>query len=458
MQLAGGVTYNQPMSNPVFHPRSVKPKLVEALEDSPVVLVHGPRQCGKTTLALATCAPNLLAGRRNRPARLDATPVQESPGQVRNHSYFSFDNPVTRSGALTDPMGFVASLPERVILDEVQRVPALFEAIKLSVDRERVPGRFLLTGSTNVLLVPKLSDSLAGRLQIVRLHPLAQLELSDPQESSHPDADFLSALFGQGFPVFRRERLGPELAERIVVGGYPAALARPTARRSANWYRDYVEALVQRDVQDLARVRSLDVLPRLLRAAAAQTAQLFNLSDLASPFELSRPSIGDYVTLLERLFLLERLPAWHGNRLKRLVKGPKLHLIDTGVAAALLGTDVKALSADRSLFGHLLETFAFQELRRQASWHEAPTEFFHFRDKDGVEVDIVIQRASGAIAGVEIKAAATVRPKDFQGLRKLERTVGGRFVRGVVLYDGDTSVPFGDRFHAVPISRLWRAH
>ena len=174
------------------------------------------------------------------------------PAQVRNHSCFSFDNPVTGGGALADPMGFAASLPERVILDEVQRVPALFEAIKLSVDRERLPGRFLLTGSTDILPVPKLSDSLAGRLQIVRLHPLAQHELSDPQESSHPNADFLSALFGQGFPVFRCERLGPELAERIVVGGYPAALARPTARRSANWHRDYVEALIRHDVQDLA--------------------------------------------------------------------------------------------------------------------------------------------------------------------------------------------------------------
>ena len=422
------------------------------------MLIHGPRQCGKTTLAQATCAPDLLIGRGVRPARLDAPPVQEPHGQLRNYSYLSFDDPVTRGGALADPIGFVASLPERVILDEVQRVPALFEAIKLSVDRKRVAGRSLLTGSTNVLLVPQLSDSLAGRLQILRLHPLAQCELTAPPDSSHSDADFLSVLFGQGFPVFRCERLGPELTEKIVVGGYPAALTRPTARRSANWHRDCVEALVQRDVQDLARVRSLDILPKLLRAAAAQTAQLFNLSNLASPFELSRPSIGDYVALLERLFPLERLPAWHGNRLKRLVKGPKLHLTDTGVAASLLSTDVKSLSADRSLLGHLLETFAFQELRRQASWHDAPTEFFHFRDKDGVEADIVIRRASGAIASVEIKAAATVRSKDFQGLRKLEGAVGGRFVRGVVLYDGETSIPFGDKFHAVPISRLWRAY
>ena len=233
-------------------------------------------------------------------------------------------------------------------------------------------------------------------------------------------------------------------------------MARPTPRRLANWYRDYVEALVQRDERNITRVRSLDVLPRLLRAAAARTGQLFNLSALASPFELSRPSIGDYVTLLERLFLLERLPAWHSNRMKRLVRSPKLHLGDTGLAAALLGTDAKALAADRSLLGHLLETFVYQELRRQASWHDTPTEFFHFRDKDGVETDIVIEQASGAVTGVEIKAAATVNSTDLRGLRKLEKAAGKHFVRGIVLYDGESCVPFGDRFHAVPISRLWR--
>ena len=438
------------MSSPVFYPRSIESRLVEALQDSPVVLIHGPRQCGKTTLAQITCAPNYLTSRG------DSLSWGFSQ-QVRDYSYFSFDDPGTRDGAQADPVGFVADLPERVILDEVQRVPELFEAIKVVVDRQRVPGRFLLTGSTNVFLVPQLSESLAGRLQIVPLHPLTQYELTGQSDPSRPDADFLSTLFGDGFPVFQCERLGAQLIEKIVAGGYPAALVRPTARRTANWYRDYVEVLVQRDVRDLARVRSLDVLPRLLHASAAQTARLFNLSSLASPFNLSRPSIGNYVTLLERLFLLERLPAWHSNRLKRLVKSPKLHLTDTGLAAALLRADAKALAADRGLLGQLLETFVFQELRRQASWHEMPAGFFHFRDKSGAETDIVIEQTSGAIAGVEIKAAASVNSTDFRGLRKLQKAVGDRFVRGVVLYEGETSLPFGDRFHAVPISRLWEA-
>ena len=445
------------MSDPVFYPRSVEGRLDEALEDSPVVLIHGPRQCGKTTLAQFTCAPNYLTWRGDTLTWRGEPLTWRYSRQDRDYSYFSFDDRITRESARADPAGFVADLPERVILDEVQHVPELFEAIKISVDRQRVPGRFLITGSTNIFLVPRLSESLAGRLQIVQLHPLTQYELTGQSDPSRPDADFLDALFGDGFPVFQSERLGPQLAEKIVAGGYPAALERPTASRLANWYRNYMEALVQSDVRDMTRIRSLDILPRLLRGAAAQTAQLYNLSSLASPFELSRQTIQNYVTLLERLFLLERLPSWHRNRLKRLIRTPKLHLADTGLAAALLGADAKSLAADRILLGHLLETFVFQELRRQASWRDMPTEFYHFRNKDGVETDIVIEQASGAVAGVEIKAAATVNSADFRGLRKLEKAAGGRFARGVVLYDGETCVPFGDRFHAVPVSRLWRA-
>ncbi len=448
------------MSNPALYPRPISPRLVEALDDSPVVLIHGPRQCGKTTLAKITCAPDTLTWLGDPVTQpitwSDNPPVRGYIPQNRDYSYFSFDDPVTRDSVRTDPMGFVATLPARVILDEVQRVPELFESIKIDVDRQRIPGRFLLTGSTNVLLVPQLSESLAGRLQMVPLHPLTQYELTSPTVPSPPDTDFISALFGDGFPVFQCERLGRQLARKIVSGGYPAALARPTERRQANWYRDYIAALVQRDVRDISQVRSLDVLPRLLRAAAAQTAQLFNLSALAAPFELSRTSIENYVTLLERLFLLERVPSWHSNRLTRLIKSPKLHLTDTGLAAAMLGANTGTLTANRGLLGHLLETFVFQELRRQASWQDMQTEFFHFRDKDGAEVDIVIEQPSGAIAGVEIKASATVKPTDFGGLRKLKKAAGDRFARGIVLYDGETSAPFGERLHAVPISRLWR--
>jgi hypothetical protein len=412
------------MADSTLYPRYIEARLTEALADAPVVLIHGPRQCGKTTLARMV-------------------------GEPRGYTYLSFDDDVARAAAEADPVGFVADLPERAVLDEVQHVPALFAALKATVDRRRVSGRFILTGSANVLFVPRLADSLAGRMHILRLHALAQCELARRVPR------FLDALFAGAFKTRRAERLGGELAERIVAGGYPAALARPSARRRAAWYRDYLEALVQRDVRDLARISALDALPRLLSLAASQTARLLNVSDLAAPFQLSRPTIRDYVTLLERVFLLETLPPWHSNRLSRLVKTPKLHLGDTGLACALLGAEAAALTSDRALLGQLLETFVFQELRRQASWREAQIGFFHFRDKDGAEVDIVLERGAQELAGIEVKASATVTAADFRGLRKLKQAAGRRFTTGVVLYDGETSASFGHGLYAVPLRMLW---
>jgi uncharacterized protein len=280
-------------------------------------------------------------------------------------------------------------------------------------------------------------------------HPLAQSELA------RHETCFLDALFAGTLKVRQTERLAGQLVERILAGGYPAALTRPTSRRRATWYRDYLDALIQRDVRDLARISSLHVLPRLLSAAGAQTARLLNVADLASPFQLSRPTIRNYVSLLERVFLLELLPPWHDNRLSRLIKTPKLHLGDTGLACALLGADAATLAADRPLLGQLLETFVFRELRRQASWRDEPLTFFHYRDKDGAEVDIVIERGARALAGVEVKASATVTAADFRGLRKLKEASGARFACGVVLYDGEMSATFGDGFHAVPLRALW---
>lgn len=389
-----------------------------------MVLIHGPRQCGKTTLALRV-------------------------GVKAGYAYRSFDDEVMLAAALADPIGFVGELPPHCILDEVQRAPGIFTSLKRAADRDRRPGRFLLTGSANVLLVPTLADSLAGRLGILRLFPLAQSELAGRTPR------FLDTLFGGRFQTRTRRRLGKELASRIADGGYPAALARSTARRRAAWYRDYIETLVQRDVRDLARIASLDALPRLLAFAAGQTGRLINVSDLGAPFQLSRPTIRDYVTLLERVFLLEELPPWHTNRLSRLIKTPKLHLGDTGVACALLGQDAAALWQDRGLLGQMLETFVFQELRRQASVHDQDIRFHHFRDRDGVEVDLVLEWGAGAVAGVEVKAGATVTAADFRGLRKLREAAGKRFAGGVVLYDGETTASFGEGLHAVPLSELW---
>jgi len=412
------------MATQHFYPRFAQPRLVQALSDSPVVLIHGARQSGKTTLA-------------------------QLVGKKLGFTYFSFDDDVTRAAADADPVGFVGDLPARATLDEVQRVPALFTALKTAVDRDRTPGRFLLTGSANVLLVPRLADSLAGRMEILRLFPLAQAELE-----GRPSR-FLEALFDRAFKVRRFDRLGPALARRIVAGGYPAALARANVHRQRVWYANYIEALVQRDVRNLARVASVDALARLLSLAATQTSRLLNVSNLASPFQLSRLTIGTYVSLLERLFLLEVLPAWHSNRLTRLVKTPKLHMGDTGIACALLGLQAEGLWHDREMLGQLLETFVYQELRRQTSWCDDDFRFHHFRDRDGVEVDLVLERGGHEVVGIEVKAAATVKASDFAGLRKLATAAAKRFVAGVVLYDGEASATFGGGLYAMPLRALW---
>ena len=405
-------------------PRLAEDSLAEALADTPVVIVHGPRQCGKTTLATRV-------------------------GKRLGFEYVNLDDDAARRAAQDDPAGFVARLPERTIIDEMQRAPELFLPLKIEVDRRRVPGRFLLTGSANVLLLPKVADSLAGRMGSIRLHPMAQCEI----ERREPK--FLRALMQGDFKIRSSPRLGEELASRIAAGGFPAALARSTPARRRQWYADYIDAMVQRDLRDISRIGSLRSIPKLLKLAASQTARLINVSDLAAPFQVSRPTIRDYVTLLERIFLVDELQPWHSNRLKRLVKTPKLHLADSGLACALLGITAAGLWQDRTMLGQLLETFVYGELRRQASGVSEPVEFSHYRDKDGAEVDIVIEHVGARVSGVEVKASSTVQPTDFRGLRRLREATGKRFVCGVVLYDGEMTVGFGDDMFAVPIAALW---
>lgn len=411
-----------PIPAPAF-PRFAGGRLLEALADTPVVLLHGPRQCGKTSLA-------------------------QTLAQPAGYGYLTFDDDNLATAARADPSGFLGDLPPRMVLDEIQRVPEIFTSLKAIVDRDRMPGRFLLTGSSNVLLLPKLADSLAGRMEAQRLYPLAQSEIA------RTPSGFLGALFSASFKLSRHERLGMDLARRIAAGGYPSALAREGGRRR-EWCRSYVQALVQRDVRDLSRIADLDALPRLLQLAAGQTAHLMNVSELASPFQLSRPTIRDYVTLLERLFLVEMLPPWHLRQISRMVKTPKIHMGDTGLACALLQLDAQALHADRARLGQLLETFVFQELRRQASWQGNDVSFHHFRDRDDFEVDMVLEQGPQALAGVEVKASATVRDSDFRGLRKLREVAGARFKCGVVLYDGEATLRFAPDMFAVPVRMLW---
>ncbi len=412
------------MIDGMTYPRFAAINLTEALGDSPAVLLHGPRQCGKSTLA-------------------------QLVGEPLGYTYLTFDDNNLLEAAKADPQGFVADLPERTILDEIQHVPELFRSIKSVIDRDRRPGRFLLTGSANVFLVPALSESLSGRMEIVRLHPLSQSEIAMGQ------SNFLDKIFNENVGIKKTERMGKQLAARMTIGGYPSAVRRKVEARVATWYRDYVETQIRKDVRDLAKITSFEVLPRLLSFAASQTAHLLNVSELAGPFQVTRPTIRDYLTLLENIFLLDELQPWHTNRISRLVKTPKLHINDTGVACSLLGISSDSLYTDRAVYGQILETFVYQELRREASWYEDELKFFHYRTRDQKEVDIVIERGASQLIGIEVKASSTVRLGDFAGLRQLKTYAGGKFEKGIVLYDGDISVSFGNDLYAIPIRFLW---
>ena len=369
-------------------------------------------------------------------------------GTPKKYEYISFDDDVVTEAARIDPIGFVNGLAKKVILDEVQRVPNIFSTLKKEIDRNRTPGRFILTGSANILRIPKLSDSLAGRMQILRLHPLSQEELAEHKPH------FLKALFKCNFTIKKTKQSPQELINRIITGGYPAVFMRPSARRRANWYRHYVETLIRRDIMDLSKIHSIDILPRLLTLSASQTSQLVNFTKLASAFQISRSTVCDYIALFEQMFFLEKLPPWHSSRLKRLIKTPKLHLGDTGLACALLGISRASLKTNRFLLGQILETFVFQELKRQASYHKQHHAFFHYRDKKGIEVDIVIEREH-LVAGIEVKSSSTVGVSDFKGLYNLKQSVGKNFICGVVLYNGEISARFGKGFYAIPLSTLW---
>jgi len=407
-------------------PRALETSVRDALADTPVVCLLGPRQCGKTTLARS------LAPR---------------------YGYVTFDDADALALARSDPNGFLTALPERVILDEIQRVPELLRAIKLSVDRERRPGRFLLTGSANLLLLPKLGDSLAGRMSILEMHPLTAAE-----QEREPGGFLAGWLAGKLKPAIAAAPQPPDpltLAVRVVRGGFPELLTRTPARGRA-WHRDYVRALLERDVQDVARVKEPHDLSRLLSLLALRTGELVNISTLSNELDLRRDTVENHLAACERLYLVRRLQPWHRHESKRLIKTPKLHFIDSGLAATLGDLTAEDWHDRRDRFGHLLETFVLQQLVAQASWADPDLRFWHYRDKDQVEVDCVITRGRRTW-GVEVKASATPTQADISGLRRLAAQCGGDFVGGVLIHAGAHTVTLDDpRFLAVPLAKLWQ--
>ena len=406
--------------------RHAAARLRTALADRPVVLLHGARQVGKTTLARG-------------PA-----------GASRPVPYVTLDDLTALSAARADAAGFLAGFDGPVVIDEVQRVPDLFIAIKAAVDRDRTPGRFLLTGSANVLFVPHMSESLVGRMEIVPLWPLSQGEIEGRVEG------FVDASFAAPPPVLAAPPRRVGLVPRVLRGGYPEAVAIRLAGRRRSWFEAYLTTLLSRDVRDLANIEGLTELPRLLALIAARPMALLNYAELVRSAGLAQSTLKRYFALLEAVFLVRTVPPWHANIGKRLVKTPKVLLCDSGLAAHLMGIDAARLAQDRGLFGGLLESFVAMEIVKQIGWSKAAPALYHFRTHEGDEVDLVLEHRSGALVGIEVKSAATVTGGDFKGLRALAEAAGRRFHRGVVLYAGAEVVPFGPRLHAVPIEALWQ--
>ena len=412
------------VANKSLYPRLLIPVIREAMTDTPVVCLLGPRQSGKTTLA-QTLAPD--------------------------RAFVSLDEKSYYKVATEDPVGFVASLPDAVTLDEVQRAPDLLPAIKRVVDRDRRSGRFLLTGSANLLLLPKVTESLAGRMEIAHLQPLTEAEkMRTPGRFLN---DLLEGAFVTGIEPGRKS-VGPTLAKLLVAGGYPEPLTRPS-HRARQWHRQYLHNIIERDVQDVTRVKDGHELAHLLELLALRSAQLLNVSNLARDLGLHRETVEHYLTVLERLFLVRRLPAWHRNRAKRLVKSPKVHLLDSGLAATLADLTAGDWLDARDRMGHLLESFVVQQLIAQAAWTDPDLRFWHYRDKDRIEVDVVISRGR-KVWGVEVKAAGTLSSGDGRGLARLADCCGKDFQRGILLYAGEDLLPLADtRMLAVPLRELW---
>lgn len=412
---------------PKLTPRRASRLLVQSLNQSRVVALVGARQVGKTTLARRVA-------------------------EERGGTYLNLEDPGVLDVIERDP-GAVFASPRPVVIDEFQHGgDGLLRAVKGRVDRRKAPGQVLLTGSTRFTTVPMLSESLAGRVVILELWPFSQGEIRTGRDG------FATALFGPTAKL-RTTSPGPlsrkDALRMLCAGGYPSVLrlSGPARRR---WYQSYVQMITQRDVRTFSRIQDAEALSRLLRLLAARTSQELNLSEVSKELGIPRTTLSGYVPLLETVFLVYRLPAWSTNLTSKVVKHPKLHFTDTGLAAELLGVGSKALSdpMNRAL-GPLLETFVASELGRQITWSRGLLDLYHFRAHNGPEVDLILEARDGRIAAVEVKASSTVQGRDFKGLDLLVERLGDRLRNGVVLYLGDKVVPFGPRRTALPLSALW---
>lgn len=402
--------------------RNISNKLEKALKRSPAVLLTGARQTGKTTLV-------------------------KQIAKDKNYNYITFDDLRFLSAAKNDPIGFISNLSKPVILDEVQRVPEIFLPIKQDIDENRNFGRYILTGSANPLLIPKIAESLAGRIEILELFPLSQGEIIGIKDN------FIDTIFSN--QNLNTDNLSKtDLYNKILIGGYPTIQNIDEEDRHA-WFNSYLTTILQKDVQELSKISAINEFPRLLNLLAIRAGNIINVAEVSRASGLSVTSLHRYITLLETLFLIYFQKPWSSNLSKRLVKSPKLDLIDTGLLSYLVNLNTKNVLENLNLMGNVLENFVLMELYKQATWNQTKVNIYYFRTNTGIEVDILLQDQSNNIIGIEVKSSETITSADFKGLSYLEETIGKKLLKGIVLYPGSQTIPFGKKFYALPISSLW---
>lgn len=405
--------------------RFILNKLQPSLEDTPVVLINGPRQSGKSTLA------------------------KYISSQMGNVKYITLDDFTTLSAAKNDPEQFVSGFKGSLIIDEVQRAPELFLAIKKVVDEDRRPGRFILTGSANVLQLPNISDSLAGRIEILPLYPFSISEISGEREN------LIEEIFKNSDLTISSFRSFPEkfdsMFELLTSGGYPEVIERSSESRRQAWFHAYLSTILSRDVRDLASIERLSQLPDLLSLLATRSGSILNYSEISRSSGIPMSTLKRYFQILETLFLVNEIPAWTRNRSKRLVKSPKICLLDTGLLCHLLGLNSKGIELEKNQFGKILETFVINECLKSISWSDTLVRAYHYRTLAGREVDCVLESSDGRVVGIEVKSSSSISSKDLGGLKSLMEEVGDKFVRGIVIYMGSERVPFGEKIVALPV-------
>lgn len=409
-------------------PRHIRPQLLDALGEARVVCLLGARQTGKSTLVRDIAANELRA------------------------PYLTLDDPATLALASEDPTGFLAGT-ERLVIDEVQRAPDLLLSIKRVVDADPDPGRYLITGSANIVTHPRIADALPGRVDYMNLWPFSQTELDERQSA------FLELVFAGDTPGAKEPPIGRRgYAERVARGGFPE-IARSKADRRRRFFAGYVDSILGREIDELGSVRDVESTKRLLRLVAARSASLTNLSSLGRELAIDHKTVANRLRSLEQLFTIIRLPAWHANLGHRVVRSDKLYLADTGMLCSLIGADATRLENDGGVAGSAFETFAVAELVRLAATSSLGTQLslHHYRDQRGNEVDVVMELANGDVVGIEVKATATPDSRATAGLRLLRDKLGNRFRQGLLLHLGPDLLRFGERLAAVPLAALWQA-